>query len=333
MPKTKTDPKAISPHSSAGFEQPVQSRERRHYAPAGSSEKRLFPAGTSPDPPLLDNFLNASPQRDMSAKKDLSSIKWTPKSMTEGQQVSSSADEKPQKKEQHNLGRLLTGNAADVPVAQSGQTRQPDAAALSRARANELARLIKDLQSQTYEVAILLSRGQDKIQRNHLNLKLHSLEKVIREKQELLRKYKTNSHPAQVPKESSADALSLASDNTTLLAQNLQTLSIQEGPRPKDSPASSSQSEAHKKEAAFSEQTCGLDRRPPATVPAEPRRPEAQESPENEWMDIKLEEAEEPLGQEEWEDDIASELIPTGAARNPYYPGTGRKLWSGVPPF
>lgn len=329
MPETKADPKAISPHSSTHFQQSVQSRERRHHAPAGCSEKRLFAARTSPDLPLIGYFSKTPPQRDMPANKDSSSIKWTSKSMTDGRQVSSSAQEKPQKKKQHSLGRLLTGNAADVSAAQSGLAAQSDAAAFSRA--NELEPLIKDLETQTYEVALLLSRGTDKIQNRHLHLKLFNLEKNIREKQELLRKYKTKTHPAKVPEESSTDPLSPGPDNTTLLAQKLQTLSLREQPLPKGLPDSSSQSGAHRQEAAFSEGTYGLDHSPPTLVPAEPRRPETQESADNEWMDIELEDAEEPLGQEEWEDDIASDLVPNGAAQNPYYPGTGRILWSGVP--
>ncbi|KAG6366936.1 hypothetical protein INS49_001117 [Diaporthe citri] len=251
--------------------------------------------------------------------------------MTDGRQASPSAEEKPQEKKQHRLGRLLTGNAADVSAGQSGPTRHSDDAAPSQT--NELERMIKDLESQSYKVALLLSRGTDKIQKTHLNLKLYKLEKKIREKQELLRNYKKKSHPAQVPKESSADALSLAADNTTLLAQNLQThLFVQEQPRPKDPPASSSQSEGHRQEVASSERIHGLDHRPSAPVPAQSRRPETQESLENEWTDIKLEDAEEPLGQEEWEDDIAPDLVPKGAAQNPYYPGKGRILWSGAPP-
>lgn len=331
MPDTKADPKAVSPLSSTQFEQSVQSQERRHHAPAGCSEKRLFPAGTSPDPPLFDHFLSGPPQRDMPASQDFSSIKWTSKSMTDRPQVSSYADEKTQKKTQHYLGRLLTGNAADISSAQSGLTRQSDAAALSLD--NELERLIKDLENQAYKVALRLSRCTDKIQKRHLHLKLYNLEKNIRKNQGLLGKYKTKNHPAQVPKESSADPLSLAPDDTTLLAQKLQAdLFVQEQPRPKDSPASSSQSQDHEQEVAFSERIYGLDHRLPAPVPAEPRRPETQESPEDEWTDIKLEDAEEPLGQEEWEDDIAPGLIPKGAAQNPYYPGKSRILWSGVPP-
>lgn len=162
-------------------------------------------------------------------------------------------------------------------------------------------------------------------------MKLYHLEKNIREKQELLKKYKTKTQPAKVPEESSADPLSPAPDNTTLLAQHFQKLSVREQPPPKCSPASSSQYGAHRQEAAFSDRMYGLDHHPSTPVPAKSRRPETQESAEDEWMDIEIEDAEEPLGQEEWEDDIASDLIPHGAAQNPYYPGTGRILWSGVP--
>ncbi|KAI7773971.1 hypothetical protein LA080_009517 [Diaporthe eres] len=225
MPETKADPKAISPHSSTHFEQSVQSQKRRHHAPAGCSEKRVPAARASPDLPLLDYFSNTPPQRDLPANKDSSSIKWTSKSMTDGRQVSSSAEEKPQKNKQHYLGRLLTGNAADVSAAQSGLTTQSDAAAFSQA--NELERLIKDLETQTYEVALLLSRGTDKKQKRHLHLKLYNLEKNIREKQELLRKYKIKTHPAKVPE---ADPLSPGPDNPTLLAQKLQTLPLREQP-------------------------------------------------------------------------------------------------------
>lgn len=56
----------------------------------------------------------------------------------------------------------------------------------------------------------------------------------------------------------------------------------------------------------------------PALRP-EPNVLEARESSENEWMEIKLEDADIPLGQEEWEDDIVPALIPKGSAQNAWW--------------
>lgn len=47
--------------------------------------------------------------------------------------------------------------------------------------------------------------------------------------------------------------------------------------------------------------------------------PGARESPENEWLEIELEDADIPLGQEEWEDDIAAATIPKGSAQNAWW--------------
>lgn len=59
----------------------------------------------------------------------------------------------------------------------------------------------------------------------------------------------------------------------------------------------------------------------PSELPREYPVTTSPREPEDEWMEIELEDLEQPLGQEEWEDDIVPELIPSGAAKSPFYPG------------
>lgn len=230
--------------------------------------------------------------------------------------VPSHADEKPQKAKQRHPSEPPAENTPAVSAAQSSPS-EPWAAV-------DLEQMVRNLRFCADNVARLAHRETDIFRRQELITKLLKLEAAFQGKQKQLKDHRMKEIREQLVKEGGADWVSPAADNTSLLAKNLERhLAVQEQ-SPPNKHIVKPQSARRELEDAFGHKIYGPDAdrpsKPPASVRAEPSRPEAQEGPETEWTDVKLEDAEEPLGQEEWEDDIAPEAIPRGAAQNPQYP-------------
>lgn len=309
MPQTKADSRPICPLSGEPFEQPMKNQSRRIYADAGVSEKKPSAAGTSPDP---------KPHRQSLAQLLDASLEaiLLPTKTSDTPDAPSTADEKPQKAKQRQASRPRAKNAPVVSATQSGSS-EPSAEV-------DLEQRVRKLTISAENVAFQAQLEKDIPRQQDLTMELSKLESAFLEYEKQLRGQKMKEIRAQVPKGGRADQVQLAAENTSLLAQRLQRQPPVQEQSPSNKPVDQPQSARQELEAAFGHKIHGPDgdklSKPSASAQEKPSRPEAHEVPETEWTDIKLEDAEEPLGQEEWEDDIKPETIPRAAAHNPQYP-------------
>lgn len=179
-------------------------------------------------------------------------------------------------------------------------------------------RLIEYLHDQTHEVA--LQQVQEKNESRQKESKAERIQMRIQKQRRTLKEYRAKKPSAQV-KEGKKDQSLLMDDNTTLMAKAFRTrLPVREQPSPRPLPATPQEPAHEGSDAAVGELAPGMRPvKPRALVQAEPSGPEVRDNPEDEWTDIKLEDAEEPLGQEEWEDDIVSEMVPKGAPKTAWW--------------
>lgn len=184
-------------------------------------------------------------------------------------------------------------------------------------------KLIEYFHAQADEVALQRYQEKNESRRKELESKAAKIEMRIQKQRRILKEYRAKKPPAQVTEGKKGQPL-LVDDNTTLLAKAFQTrLPVRKQPSPRGLPVTPQEPAHEGSEAAMRELAPGMRSvklRAPAQ--AEPSSPEARDNPEDEWTNIKLEDAEQPLGQEEWEDDIVSEMVPKGAPKTAWWLNT-----------
>ncbi|KAI3401417.1 hypothetical protein diail_11501 [Diaporthe ilicicola] len=288
--------KTANPHPSQPFPQPVQDGKggsRNSQVPVQifsppQASGNISPSGTHPSPAHQD-----PPDIKPIKLRELDGI--VAKSIT--------AD-----------GKYPKTKNDTIPVKDAGAAAAAQSTPTGPSHAEDLRQRIRALQSQAEELATRRREAGDKDQEQiaELEKKALCLRTEILRKQTLLRDHEARSSSAHASDESRASGIS--PDTTQPSLKSPVPLAVDErlpSPRPAAVSLRSMRRQAQDKPAS-----------PSAPAPEENSRAEPGEDPENEWTDIELEEAVVPLGQEDWEDDIDTELIPTAATHNPQYPRT-----------
>lgn len=248
---------------------------------------RYFSRRTSSPPGAFSD----NPSKHLSpVNKDLSGLKHTTRSGLDEDGAPEpliTSDENAAKEMNHSIPLEDAGAAAATRLTSTGPWE-----------ASKLRHRIRALEYDAKELATRRREAVNEDEKRHLQMMTLSLKIKIKEGRKLLRECE-----ARISQEhgSGDGRYGRASPYTTQANQEFQM------PR------------------SVSEQFSG--QRPPMDSSRSTRmqvQPEPQDSPEDEWTDIKLEEAVVPLGQEEWDDDIAPELAPTAASSNPQYPRVAR---------
>lgn len=216
----------------------------------------------------------------------------------------------PEKAKQYYPRESTVKHSRALPTRRSSSSGSPAA----------VEKLIEYLHDQAHEVALQQVQEKNESRQKRLESKAERIEMRIQKQRRILKEYRAKKPSAQV-KEGKKDQSLLIDDNTTLMAKAFRTrLPVREQPSPRRLPATPQEPAHDGSDAIVGELAPGMRPvKPRAPVQAEPSRPEARDNPEDEWTDIKLEDAEEPLGQEEWEDDIVSEMVPKGAPKSAWW--------------
>ncbi|KAL1869951.1 hypothetical protein Daus18300_005412 [Diaporthe australafricana] len=276
----------IDSHSSQPLRKPVQ------------RSKTSSPAGAFSD----------TPRRQLSpANKDLSNLKYTTRSGLDEAGASeplTTSDESHAKEKNHDMPLDNIGGAAATPFTPPGPWE-----------ASKLRHRIKTLEFEAEQLETRRREAVNEGEKQQLQTMALSLQIKIRGKWRLLKECEARGSSAY----GSGDGryYGMGSPYTTQDDQQPQMpRPLQEYPpsqRPPMDPSRSMRRQIQHEPSSL-----------PAPAQVEHSGPEPQESPEDEWTDIKLEEAVVPLGQEEWDDDLAPELAPAAASNHSQYPRVGR---------